>query len=91
MYYPFSTFSQSLRSIGLLDFDLPQKILYPQMTDRRTDRQTHRQTDGRTDVECDNSRYFFGERKKLVKSKHCIEMTMCYSVRTHTIVTFTEY
>ena len=43
---PLRTFMLILRSIGLLDIEIPQKNI---STDGWTDRQTDRQTDGRTD------------------------------------------
>ena len=44
---PLRTFMLILRSIGLLDIEIPRKEIIS--TDGRTDRRTRRRTDGRTD------------------------------------------
>ena len=52
-------FSPILRSIGLLDIKIPQKVIIStdyRRTDRRHDKRTDGQTDGRTDVAYDNNR-----------------------------------
>ena len=55
---PSRTFRPILRSIGLLDNELPRKKNYfhRRQMDGRTDRQTDRRTDRRTDVAHDNNR-----------------------------------
>ena len=61
-----------LRSIGLLDIELPRKEIIS--TDGRTDRRTARRTDGRPDGQTDGQTSrtttigsFFEKRKKLLK------------------------
>ena len=60
---PLRTFMLILRSIGLLDIEIPQK-LFPQ-TDGRTDRRT----DGRTDVARQQKGSFFRKKEKLLKNE----------------------
>ena len=52
---PARTYRPILRSIGLLDNELPQKEIIS-TDDRRTDRQTDGRTDGRTDGQTDRRR-----------------------------------
>ena len=56
---PSRTFRPILRSISLLDNELPRKEIIS-TDDRRADGRT----DGRTDVAHDNKRYFFSEKEK---------------------------
>ena len=63
------TFRPILRSIGLLDNELPRKEIIS-TNDRRTDERTDGQTDGRTDVAHDNNSIFF-EKKTTKKGTVC--------------------
>ena len=75
MHYPSQTFRSILRSIGLLDNELPRKEIIStddRRTDRRTDRQTDGQTDGRTDGQTSRTTtigsFFSKKKKKLLKA-----------------------
>ena len=75
---PLRTFRPILRSIGLLDIEIPRKEIISTddrrtdgRTNRRTDRRTDRWTDGRTDGQTSRTTTigsFFEKRKKLLTS-----------------------
>ena len=59
---PLRTFMLILRSIGLLDIEIPRKEIIS--TDGRTDRRTDRRTDGTTDGRTDRPIGRFFEKRK---------------------------
>ena len=68
---PSRTFRPILRSIGLIDNELPRKEIIS--TDGRTDGRTDGQTDGRTDGQTSRTTTigsFFRKKKKLLKNNH---------------------